>query len=179
MKLVTSILVAALSVPVSAGVIRHDTPDAWYTGFAGDPALSSLGLISSATGESSSSCADMVINGSCMFISGDCATDTVCSISVVDKENATIARETGASVNFVSYGNSNISLTQTDGIFDISPTSTHSGNLQLLPASIAITSFDNLVVAQINTYPMPEANSLLLAVMGLLGLWVRRSPRLR
>lgn len=62
MKLITSLLVAALSVPVSAGIIRHDPPDSWYTGFANDPAFNGVGLIFGDTGASPYSCSGTVIN---------------------------------------------------------------------------------------------------------------------
>jgi len=72
MKVIASLLVAAISVPASAGIIRHDTPDSWYTGLATDPAFNGVGLIFAENADTPYSCSGTVINKNWVLTAGHC-----------------------------------------------------------------------------------------------------------
>lgn len=73
MKSLTILLLALLSFPAAAGLIRHDTPDSAYTDYAKNSIFSSVGLILGSTLDSNISCSGTVINKNWVLTAGHCA----------------------------------------------------------------------------------------------------------
>ena len=87
MKIIVSCLVAALSLPVSAGIIRHDTPDSWYTGFGNSSAYQGVGLIVFDTPEASYTCSGTAIHKNWVLTAGHCVDDAVDMSFLLPDEN--------------------------------------------------------------------------------------------
>ncbi|UUA70964.1 S1 family peptidase [Cellvibrio sp. QJXJ] len=144
MKLITSLLVAALSVPVSAGIIRHDTPDSWYTGFANDPAFNGVGLIFGDTGASPYSCSGTVINKNWVLTAGHCVNKAQAMQFYLPGETGWRFYEADTWVsheNFSDYGlvdGWDIGLMHFKTDFDVAPAQLYNGNNEFLHSSASV-----------------------------------------
>ena len=144
MKLVTSLLVAALSVPVSAGLIRHDTPDSWYTGFAKDPAFSGVGLIIGDSANSSYSCSGTVIRKNWVLTAGHCVNQAQAMSFYLPDEtgwrfyeaDSWIAHENYAESNL--FGGWDIGLMHFETELDATPAPLYSGKNEWLSLSASV-----------------------------------------
>lgn len=134
MKVVASLLVAALSVPVSAGLIRHDTPDSWYTGFAGDPAFSGVGLIIGDTADSPYSCSGTVINKNWVLTAGHCVNQAQAMSFYLQDDTGWRFYEADSWIAHESYSDANlfagwdIGLMHFEADFDVAPSQLYTGN---------------------------------------------------
>lgn len=144
MKLVASLLAAALSVPVSAGIIRHDTPDSWYTGYATDPAFSGVGLILADSVESPYSCSGTVINKNWVLTAGHCVDQAKAMSFYLPGDSGWRFYESDywvAHENFAREGifaGWDIGLMHVDSAFDVAPAQLYSGNAELLGFSTSV-----------------------------------------
>lgn len=144
MKLVASLLVAALSVPASAGLIRHDTPDSLYTGFAGDPAFSGVGLIIGDTANSPYSCSGTVINKNWVLTAGHCVNQAQAMSFYLPDETGWRFYEADSWVAHESYSDANlfagwdIGLMHFETDFDVAPTQLYTGNNEWLRLSASV-----------------------------------------
>lgn len=141
MKLVASLLLVALSVPVSAGIIRHDTPDSWYTSFATDPAFSGVGLIFGDTVDSSYSCSGTVINKNWVLTAGHCVDEAKSMSFYLPGDTGWRFYESDSWVAHENFSRESvfagwdIGLMHFNTDFDVAPTSLYSGNAELLSFS--------------------------------------------
>lgn len=141
MKLVTSALIAALSLPASAGLIRHDTPDSWYTGFANDPMFSSVGLILAENSNSPYSCSGTVINKNWVLTAGHCVNQANSMSFVLPdasgwrfyESSSWVAHENFNDANL--FGGWDIGLMHFDTDFDVAPAQLYSGSNEWLQLS--------------------------------------------
>ncbi|MDZ4261779.1 MAG: trypsin-like serine protease [Pseudomonadota bacterium] len=144
MKLVASLLVAALSVPASAGLIRHDTPDSWYTGFAGDPAFSGVGLIFGDTADSPYSCSGTVINKNWVLTAGHCVNQAQAMSFYLPSETGWRFYEATSWVAHENYSDANlfggwdIGLMHFETDFDVTPAQLYTGNNEWLSLSASV-----------------------------------------
>lgn len=138
MKAMTSVLLMALSLPVSAGIIRHDTPDSWYTDFAKDSAFSGVGLIAFDTAEDSYTCSGTVINKSWVLTAAHCVDDAKSMAFYLPGDNGWrfyqaktwIAHENFSGANL--FGGWDIGLMQIDTEFDVTPAQLYRGSNEWL-----------------------------------------------
>ncbi len=72
MKYFIKFLLFVFCLPVYAGIIRHDTPDAIYTQPNTNPALNSVGLVVFNTAEGPNTCSGTVINKNWVLTAGHC-----------------------------------------------------------------------------------------------------------
>ena len=134
MKLIASLLVAAISVPVSAGIIRHDTPDSWYTGFASDPAFSGVGLIAYDTAENSHTCSGTVIQKNWVLTAGHCVAEATSMSFYLPDDSGWRFYESDSWVaheNFTYEGifaGWDIGLMHFSDDFDVTPSQLYSGS---------------------------------------------------
>lgn len=137
MKYVAIFLAAALSLPVAAGIIRHDLPDSVYTEFAKDAAFSGVGLIAFETGEDSYTCSGTVINKNWVLTAGHCVKDSKAMSFYLPGDTGWRFYE---ATSWVAHENFNddllsgwdIGLMHFDTDFDIAPTQLYSGGNELL-----------------------------------------------
>lgn len=138
MKLVASLLVAAISVPASAGIIRHDTPDSWYTGFASDPAFSGVGLIAYDTAEGGYTCSGTVIQKNWVLTAGHCVAKATAMSFYLPGDSGWRFYESDSWVaheNFTYEGivsGWDIGLMHFSDNFDVAPAQLYSGNSEWL-----------------------------------------------
>ena len=141
MKLVTSVLIAALSLPASAGLIRHDTPDTLYTGFANDPMFSSVGLILAENSSSPYSCSGTVINKNWVLTAGHCVNQANAVSFVLPDASGWRFYESSSWVahqNFTDdnlFGGWDIGLMHFETDFDVTPAQLYSGSNEWLQLS--------------------------------------------
>lgn len=137
MKYVAIFLVAALGLPASAGIIRHDLPDSIYTEFAKDPAFSGVGLIAFETAEDSYTCSGTVINKNWVLTAGHCVKDSKAMSFYLPSDSGWRFYE---ATSWVAHENFNddllsgwdIGLMHFDTDFDVAPTQLYSGGNELL-----------------------------------------------
>lgn len=138
MKLIASLLVAALSVPVSAGIIRHDTPDSWYTSFATDPAFRGVGLILGDTVDSSYSCSGTVINKNWVLTAGHCVDEAQAMSFYLPSDAGWNFYESDSWVAHENYTNAgllagwDIGLMHFETDFDVAPAQLYTGSAEWL-----------------------------------------------
>lgn len=138
MKLIASLLVAALSVPVTAGIIRHDTPDSMYTEFAKDAAFNGVGLIAFDTADSSYTCSGTVINKNWVLTAGHCVNDAKAMSFYLPSETGWRFYEASSWVAHENYSDTgllngwDIGLMHFDSDFDVAPAQLYSGSSEWL-----------------------------------------------
>ncbi|WP_323814084.1 S1 family peptidase [Cellvibrio sp. NN19] len=141
MKIITSLLVAALSLPATAGLIRHDTPDTSYTQFATSPEFSGVGLIFGDTADSSYSCSGTVINKNWVLTAGHCVNKANAMSFYLPSESGWRFYEADSWVAHESYSDANIfagwdiGLMHFDTDFDVAPAQLYSGSSEWLQLS--------------------------------------------
>lgn len=144
MKVMTSLLVAALSVPVSAGVIRHDTPDSWYTSYATDPTFKGVGLIFGDTADTPYSCSGTVIHKNWVLTAGHCVDQAKAMTFHLPSETGWRFYESKSWIaheNFVRSGlvaGWDIGLMYFDTDFDVAPAQLYSGDAERLASSVSV-----------------------------------------
>lgn len=144
MKVIASLLVAALSVPVSAGIIRHDTPDSWYTGLATDPAFSSVGLIFADTADTSYSCSGTVINKNWVLTAGHCVDQAKAMSFYLPSETGWRFYEADSWVAHENYSDTklfagwDIGLMHFETEFEVAPAQLYTGDTEWLNTSISV-----------------------------------------
>jgi hypothetical protein len=137
MKYVAIFLAAALSLPASAGIIRHDLPDSVYTEFARDAAFNGVGLIAFETAEDSYTCSGTVINKNWVLTAGHCVKDSKAMSFYLPGDTGWRFYE---ATSWVAHENFNddllsgwdIGLMHFDTDFDVAPTQLYSGGNELL-----------------------------------------------
>ena len=144
MKFVSSLLVAALSVPVSAGIIRHDTPDTSYTQFASHPAFSGVGLIIGDTANSSYSCSGTVINKNWVLTAGHCVDQAQGMSFYLPSESGWRFYESDSWIAHENFSREgifagwDIGLMHFDSDFEVAPVSLYTGDNELLSLSASV-----------------------------------------
>lgn len=143
MKLITkpvlgALVLAAISLPSMAGIIRHDTPDAWYTNFAKDPAFAGVGLIAFDTEDSSYTCSGTVIHKNWVLTAGHCVNDAKSMSFYLPSEtgwrfydsNSWVAHEKFSDTGLLNGWD--IGLMHFDSDFDVAPAQLYQGGSELL-----------------------------------------------
>lgn len=144
MKFMSGFLIAALALPASAGLIRHDTPDSWYTGFGNDPAFSGVGLIAFDTAEASYTCSGTVIHKNWVLTAGHCVDDaTAMSFYLPDGDSwrfyeakSWVAHEKFSETGLVAGWD--IGLMRFDSDFDVAPAELYRGSSELFGAIASV-----------------------------------------
>lgn len=138
MKVVASLLVAALSVPVSAGLIRHDTPDSQYTDFAKDPLFSGVGLIAFDTADASATCSGTVIHKNWVLTAGHCVDDAQAMSFYLPSETGWKFYEADTWVAHENFSDTDllagwdIGLMHFESDFDVAPAQLYTGSSEWL-----------------------------------------------
>lgn len=137
MKLVAAWLLVALSLPASAGIIRHDTPDSFYTDFAKDSAFAGVGLIAFDTAEDSYTCSGTVINKNWVLTAAHCVDDAKSMSFYLPDDSGWRFYQAKSWVAHENYSDIglfrgwDIGLMQFDTEFDVAPAQLYRGNNEL------------------------------------------------
>jgi len=144
MKVIASLLVAAISVPASAGIIRHDTPDSWYTGLATDPAFNGVGLIFAENADTPYSCSGTVINKNWVLTAGHCVNAARTMSFYLPDETGWRFYEADSWVAHENFGDAtfvdgwDIGLMHFETEFEVAPAQLYTGDTEWLNTSISV-----------------------------------------
>ncbi len=143
MKLITKSILgvvcsSALSFSAMAGIIRHDTPDSWYTNFAKDPAFSGVGLIAFDTEDSSYTCSGTVIHKNWVLTAGHCVNDAKAMSFYLPDETGWRFYDSDSWVAHEKFSDTglldgwDIGLMHFEADLDVTPAQLYRGNAELL-----------------------------------------------
>ncbi len=144
MKRVLSVLLAILSFPAFAGLIRHDTPDSLYTEFAANPLFSAVGLIQFETSAGADACSGTVIHKNWVLTAAHCVSDssamtfslpTASGLQVYNADSW-IAHENFSSVSV--YGGWDLGLMHITSDIDVAPVALYSGSSELFKTAYSV-----------------------------------------
>lgn len=144
MKAIAHLLMMALSVPVSAGIIRHDISDNQYVEFAKDPIFNGVGLITMATTSESNTCSGTVIHKNWVLTAGHCVNNAVGMSFYLPSDKEWRIYEATSWVTHENYSTAgifpewDIGLIYFDTEFDVTPAQLYTGESELLSPMISI-----------------------------------------
>lgn len=138
MKVVIGLLVATLSLPAFAGIIRHDIPDSEYTDFAKDAMFSGVGLIAFDTSDASYTCSGTVINKNWVLTAGHCVNHAQSMSFYLPSDTGWRFYEADSWVAHENFSETallagwDIGLMHFNSDFDVAPAQIYTGNSEWL-----------------------------------------------
>lgn len=144
MRVVSGLLIIVLSVPVFAGIIRHDVSDDQYTNLAKDPLFAGVGLIAFDAAGESATCSGTVIHKNWVLTAGHCVDGAQAMSFYLPSETGWRFYEADSWVAHENYSESgllngwDIGLMHITSDFDVAPVQLYSGDSEWLSPVVSV-----------------------------------------